>query len=195
MDVVHAERIAAPHETQEVIHIAASVAVVKRNASGMNAFVLQDCGVTLTGAIGGIGVGAYGNSGRFAGPSGRAQTYFLEGRQLFADDTYFDYTGFDGSAVNSLLDFFCEEIGETRNGAGRHRYTLHFRRKKSLAGTRDHIESGLPRNFLEKANVAPDIVGSQINDGADACGSYEFELIDGLSDQFCSAIRALWPSA
>src|SRR5580704_5601810 len=100
MDVVHAERIAAPHETQEVIHIAAIVAVVKRNASGMNAFVLQDCGVTLTGAIGGIGVGAYGNSGRFAGPSGRAQTYFLEGRQLFADDTYFDYTGL--TAVPSI---------------------------------------------------------------------------------------------
>ena len=71
MDMVHAERIAAPHETQEVIDIAAVVVVIERYSGRICAFVLQDDGITLTAAVGSIGVDANRHSGRLAGTSSR----------------------------------------------------------------------------------------------------------------------------
>ena len=71
MDMVHAERIAAPQKTQELIDIAAIVAAIERHSGRICAFVLQDDGITLTAAVGSIGVDANRHSGRRAGPSGR----------------------------------------------------------------------------------------------------------------------------
>ena len=69
------------------------------------------------------------------------------------------------------------------------------RREKTLTGASDHVKSGFSRHLLEKANVAPDIIGGQFDDGADACSSYKFEFFDSFSDKFYSAAPGLRPFA
>ena len=39
---------------------------------------------------------------------------------MISNDPYLDHTCFDAGAVNTLLNFFYEELGETGNRVGRH---------------------------------------------------------------------------
>ena len=80
-----------------------------------------------------------------------------------------------------------EEIGETRNRARRHGHARILRRKKSLAGARDHVKAGFPRNLFQKSNVTPDIIGRQVDNGVDTRRAYEFKFLGGLGGKFRSA--------
>src|SRR5262245_59531717 len=120
MDVVHAEGVAAPGQTQEVVHIAAVVAVVERHSGGAYTFVLQDCRITLAGAVDGIRVDANGHSGRLAGSGGCPQTHLFKRGRAASDDAYLDDTGFDARAVNAAINFLHEIVSKTRNRAGGH---------------------------------------------------------------------------
>src|ERR1700732_1249026 len=142
--------------------------------------------MTLASAMGCVKMSTNWPSSRLASSSRCPQTYFFKGGHVLSYDPYLDHTCFDASAVNTLLNFFFEELGKPFNRARRHRY-MRNRREKTLAGASDHVKSGFARNLFEKANVAPDIIGGQIDDGADACSSYKFEFFDGFSDKFCSA--------
>src|SRR5215469_4958583 len=194
MNVVHAERITAPHKTQEVIHIAAVVAVVKRHPRGIHTLILQDDSKTLASAIGCIGMNTNWHPSRLAGTNRGPQPYFFKAGWLFGNDPYLDHARLDAGAVNALLNFFFEELGKAWNRAGRHGYVRN-RREKTLAGTRDHVNSGFAGDLFEKANIAPDIIRGQVDDGADACSSDKFEFFDGFNDKFCSAAPVLRPFA
>ena len=61
-------QLTALHQTQEVIHFAAAVAVVDGHPAGIDMLIVQDSGMALAGAVGGIAVGAYRRPGRLAGP-------------------------------------------------------------------------------------------------------------------------------
>lgn len=63
-----------------------------------------------------------------------------------------------------------------------------------MAGARGRVKPGLARNFFEKSNIAPDVIGGQIVNGADAAISCNFELVDDFGDKFCSATPGLRPS-
>src|SRR6185312_2390179 len=102
--------------------IAAVVAVVKRHSRGIHTLILQDDSNTLPSAIGSISMNTNWHSSRLAGPNRRPQTYFFKPGWFFSNDSYLDYACFDAGAVYPLPDFFDEELGKTRNRAGRHRY-------------------------------------------------------------------------
>src|SRR5438132_1450839 len=66
MDMVHAQRIATLHKAQEIIHIAAVIAMVERYPGGIDALILQDDGQAHAGAVGSMGVDAQRRPGRLA---------------------------------------------------------------------------------------------------------------------------------
>jgi hypothetical protein len=69
-----------------------------------------------------------------------------------------------------------------------------LRREKSLARACDHVHPRLARDRFKKSNVAPNVIGGQIDDGTDAGGLYDVELIDSFSDEPCSTTPCLRPS-
>ena len=194
MDVVHTERITAFHQAQEVIHIAAVVAVVKRHSCRTYALVLEDDGITLAGAMGCIGMNTNGHSGRLAGPGGSPQTDLFKRAQAMGCDPYFDDACLDTRVINPAVNFPREELGEAANRAREQCNVRRFWRKKSLAGAGDHVEPGPAGNFLQKSNIAPNIMSSQIDEGADARGFYNFEMSDSRSNEIGSATPRLCPS-
>src|SRR5580704_40325 len=110
MNVVHAERITAPHETQEVIRIAAVVAVIKRYPSGTDAFILEDHGNALGSAIGCVSMNANWYASPVAGTNSRPQTNFFKGCHDVFYDPYLDDARSDAGPVDALLNFFFEEV-------------------------------------------------------------------------------------
>jgi len=56
------------------------------------------------------------------------------------------------------------------------------------------MDSSFPRNLSKKPNVTPDIVGSQVNDGADTGGLHQLKLLDNLGHKLSSAPPTFRPS-
>src|ERR1700760_1477294 len=81
-------------------------------------------------------------------------------------------------AVDALFDLLDEEIGEARNRVRRHGHARILRRKESLPGAGDHVQSGFPRNLLKKPYVAPHVIGREVDNGVDPCRAYKFKFLD-----------------
>ena len=56
------------------------------------------------------------------------------------------------------------------------------------------MKSGFARNLFQKADVAPDIIGGQIGDGADARGFYPFQFLDCPGGKLAAAAPFFRPS-
>jgi hypothetical protein len=69
-----------------------------------------------------------------------------------------------------------------------------LRREKSLTGGGDQVHPGLARDFFEKSNIATNVIGRQIDDGADAGGLYGFEPLDGSCNEPRSTTPCFRPS-
>jgi hypothetical protein len=56
------------------------------------------------------------------------------------------------------------------------------------------MDTSFPRYLAKKPNVAPDIVGSQIDDGADTGGLHQLKCLDGLGGEPSPASPTFRPS-
>src|SRR6185312_3029176 len=99
--------------TQEIIHITAVVTVVKRHSGGVYTFILQDDSITLTGAVGCIGMDANRHSGCLAGSGGRPQTHLFKRGRTTSNYPYLDYACLYARAVNASINFLHEIFGKT----------------------------------------------------------------------------------
>ena len=163
---VEAEPDAGVQQAGQVVEVGVVVAVADIDAGEVNAFLFEDANLLLAHAVGRPGVGADAGSGGVAGAGGGAQDDFL----VFGDAApvagNLDDARLDAGVLNAMLNFLDEQRRHPVHGGA----PENARHGQVVAGAGDGVDTGTAADFLHQGDIAAQVKGGDINDGADAAG-------------------------
>jgi hypothetical protein len=189
IDVVHAEGVSTPGQAREVADVTAVVAVPQADPGRTDSLGSEDFGLLFPAAQPRMSMCRDADARGPAGARGGAQgSFFGRGHDIIRR-RHLDDSGLDARAVDALLDFADEELGER---LGRP-LDQGWRSKQVLPGAGHDLYSGLVRDLLDETDVAPHIVGSEIDEGIDPRRLECFQLLDSARGQTFPAAGGFWP--
>ncbi len=165
-EAVHPDGAAALHEAAEVAEVVAVAAVADDDAAEVHAFLGEDGLLRLPGAAGGPGVGRDRHARGLLGARAGAQDGLDHRRHAGGVGGALDDGCLHAALADTLGDVPDEERGHLVDAVAGKVALGH----PPDPGGHDHPHRGPPRHLHDEVEVASEVHGGEIHDGADAAG-------------------------